>query len=73
MNALAQNSSKIVLTTRAPPTAEALEDDIYLTLPLAGPVGAAPASMDVFLTLEFARRAIAELQRAVEAATRSRL
>ena len=73
MNALVRDSSTIILTTREPPTAEVLEDDIYLTLPVAGPVGAAPASVDVFLTLEFARRTIAELQKAVEAATKSRL
>ena len=68
-----RDSAAIVLATREPPTAAALDDDVYLTLPILAPEGAEPASVDVFLTVEFAQRTIAELQRAVEAATRSRL
>ena len=50
-----------------------LDDDIYLTLPVVTPAGIGPATVDVFLTVEFARAAIAELERAVGAARKSAL
>jgi hypothetical protein len=63
----------IVLTTREAPTAEALDDEVYLTLPVVTPTGAEPADVSVFLTLEFARRMIVELQQAVANAAKSAL
>jgi hypothetical protein len=71
MTAVARNAGAIILVTRDPPTAEALGEEINLTLPVMGPPGADRASVEVFLTVEFARRAIAELTRAVEVATKS--
>jgi hypothetical protein len=59
--------------TRKPPTAEALDNDIYLTLPVVARAGVGPATVNVFLTVDFALRAIAELERAVGAATKSAL
>jgi hypothetical protein len=73
MTAIAREVGAIILVTREPPTAEALDDDIYLTLPVMGPPGAERASVEVFLTVEFARGAIAELRRAIGAATKSAL
>jgi hypothetical protein len=71
MTAVARNAGAIILVTRAPPTAEALDEEINLTLPVMGPLGAERASVEVFLTVEFARSAIAELTRAVGVATKS--
>ena len=68
MNAIARDSTAILLTTRASPTAEALDDDVYLTLPVFAPGCAHSADVGVFLPIEFARRLIDELQRAVETA-----
>jgi hypothetical protein len=55
MTAVAQEVGAILLVTRESPTAEALDDDIYLTLPVVAPAGIGPATVDVFLTVEFAR------------------
>ena len=71
MTATARDVGAIILVTREPPTAEALDDDIYLTLPVTGPPGAEQANVEVFLTVEFAHRAIAELHRAIGPATKS--
>jgi hypothetical protein len=71
MTAVARDVGSIILVTREPPTAEALDEEINLTLPVIGPPGAERASVEVFLTVEFARRAIAELTRAVGVVTKS--
>ncbi len=68
----AREPAAFTLAAGSPPSAQALDDDIYLTLPLAAPPGGEPANVDVFLTVDFARRAIAALERAVGEATRSR-
>ena len=73
MTAVAQEVGAILLVTRESPTAQALDDDIYLTLRVVAPAGVGPATVDVFLTVEFARAAIAELERAVGAAMKSAL
>jgi hypothetical protein len=58
----------IFLTPRAAPTAAAIDDDIFLTLPVAVPSGIESADVNVFLTVDFARRMIGELESAIEAA-----
>jgi hypothetical protein len=70
MTAVDRGVGAIILVTREPSTAEALDEDINLTLPVIGPPGAERASVEVFLTIEFTHRAIAELKRAIEVATR---
>jgi hypothetical protein len=60
MTAVAREGGAIILVTREPPTAEALDDDICLTIPVMGPPGAERTNVDVFLTVELARKAIAE-------------
>jgi hypothetical protein len=73
MNAMCRDHGPIVLMTRDAPTAAALDDDIFLTLPVAGPSAGQVESVDVFLTVDFARAMIAELQAAIEAATKAGL
>ena len=67
----AKEPAAIVLAACAAPSAAALDDDIYLPLSVSAPSGAETADVDVFLTVDFARRMIAELLQAVEDATKS--
>ena len=71
MTAVDRGVGAIILVARELPTAKALDEDINLTLPVIGPPGAKRASVEVFLTIKFAHRAVAELKRAIEVATRS--
>ena len=55
-----------------PPTATAIDDDIYLTVTAAVPGGPGGVeAIDIVLSVEFARAAIAALSSAVTAASRN--
>ena len=55
--------------TGRPPTAVALDDEIYLTVTAtAPPYPDEPAAIDIILSVEHAKHAIAQLRKAVEAA-----
>ena len=57
--------------TEKPPTATAIDDDIYLTVTTAMPdAPGGVESIDIILSVEYARRAIAALSIAVDAARR---
>jgi hypothetical protein len=71
MNAIHQERTPIVLVAKEPPSAEAIDEDVYLSVPVSVPSAARTETIDIFLSIDFARRIIAELQQAIEAATRN--
>ena len=66
-----ESGAPFYFATRNPPTAAALDDDIYLTITAtAPPYPDEPTAIDIILSVEYAKHAIAQLRRAVEAATK---
>ena len=58
--------------TEEPPTATAIDDDIYLTVTAAVPGGPGRVeAIDIILSVEYAKAAIAALKSAVSAASRN--
>ena len=67
-----EGAAPFFFATREPPTATAIDDDIYLTVTTAVPdVEGKVEAIDVILTVDYAKAAIAELSSAVIAAGRN--
>lgn len=66
-----EHGAPFYFATRNPPTASALDEDIYLTVTTtAPPYPDEPTAIDIILSIEYAKHAIAQLSAAVEAATK---
>jgi hypothetical protein len=66
-----EHGAPFYFATRNPPSATALDDDIYLTVTtIAPPYPDEPTMIDIILSVEYAKHAIAQLYTAVEAATK---
>ena len=66
-----EHGDPFYFATRNPPTASALDEDIYLTVTTtAPPYPDEPTAIDIILSVEYAKHAIAQLSAAVEAATK---
>lgn len=72
MNDKDELGAPFFFASHEPPSATAIDDDIYLTVTAADP--GAPGELekvDIILSLDFARHVIAELSQAVVAATKA--
>ncbi len=72
MTAEVENSAPFFFATHEPPTAAAIDDDIYLTVTAAVPdVPGKVEAIDIILSLDYAKAVIAQLSNAVIAAQRN--
>jgi len=68
-----ENGAPFFFATEKPPTATAIDDDIYLTVTTAMPDAPAKVeAIDIILSLEYARRTMTALSIAIEGARRNR-
>ena len=73
MTAEVENSAPFFFATHEPPTAAAIDDDIYLTVMTAVPdLPGKVEAIDIVLTVEYAKAVIAQLSTAVIAARRKK-
>jgi hypothetical protein len=67
-----EEGAPFFFATQRPPTAMAQDDDIFLTVTAAVPTFPGQVEdIDIILSIEYAQRAIAQLQQAVDLALRS--
>ena len=70
MSELVEDGAPFFFATQQPPSATAIDEDIYLTVTTATPSFPGQVeTIDIILTLDYAKHVIAQLSRAVEAAT----
>lgn len=70
MSEAPETSSPFIFATRSPPSAIAIDDDIYLTVTAADPSFPSEVeTVDIILSVEHARHVIAQLAGAVSTAT----
>ena len=70
MNEIDRGATPFHLVMRRAPTAVAQDEDIYLTVPVAAPtLPDQVETIDIFLSIDFARHMIAQLGEAVRVAT----
>jgi hypothetical protein len=72
MTAASVDGAPFFFATERPPTAAAIDDDIYLTVTAAVPEFPGKVeAVDIILSLDYARQVIAQLSAAVATATAS--
>jgi hypothetical protein len=72
LSELLEDGAPFFFATQDPPSATAIDDDIYLTVTTAMPAFPGQVeTIDIILSLDYAKHVIAQLSRAVEAATGS--
>jgi len=72
MTEQAEDGAPFFFAMHEPPTAAAIDEDIYLTVTAAvPPFPGQTETIDIILPLDYARHAIAELSRAVAQAARN--
>ncbi len=72
MRATIEDGAPFFFATEQPPTAAAIDDDIYLTVTTAVPdCPGRVESIDIILSVEYAKQAIDQLSTAVIAARRN--
>ncbi len=70
MSEVPERGSPLIFATRQPPSATAIDEDIYLTVTAADFSSPGEVeSVDIILSVEYARCVIAQLADAVSAAT----
>jgi hypothetical protein len=71
MTELVEDGAPFFFATQQPPTATAVDDDIYLTVTAAVPEAPGKVeAIDIILSVDFAKAVIAQLSSAVSAARR---
>ncbi len=71
MNEIDLRTSPVYVVTRRPPSAVAQDEDIYLSVPVAAPsLPDQVETIEIFLSIDFANRMIAQLVEAVQVATK---
>ena len=70
LDELNPDGAPFLFATGEPPSAAAQDDDVYLTVTAATPPEAV-STIDIILSVEYAERAIDQLQAAVAAAKKS--
>ncbi len=72
MNEIHEDGAPFFFATREPPSATAIDDDIYLTVTTAVPAFPGKVeSIDIILSLDYARHVIAQLSGAVATAMKN--
>ena len=72
MNEIHEDGAPFFFATREPPSATAIDDDIYLTVTTAVPAFPGKVeSIDIILSLDHARHVIAQLSGAVATAMKN--
>ncbi len=72
MSELSAGGAPFFFATQQPPSATAIDDDVYLSVTTATPACSGRVeTLDIILSLDYARHVIAQLSRAVAQATGS--